>query len=266
MKARTLVTTFSTSLIVAGLAAVWTVTSPLAASCAAAVPPEQITSAPAESSEFVSAINQLRRSQGLNDLAVNGNLTSVAQDWAVHMAGEDGISHRANLSDGIYIDWRRLGENVGMGPNVDDLMQAFIASPGHYKNLVDATFTHVGVGTVRTPDGLLYTAHEFAAVQGASASPPATSKPPAPRAPRATTPRPTTPRVASVPKAPVATVPPTTTTTEAPVTVERSTAEQDELQNGGAENHQQQQNKNEGRCRAHGARRVVALGAAATSR
>jgi len=262
VKIKALATTLSTTLVVAGLAAVWAVASPLSAGCAAAVPLDQISAVPSESDAFVAQINQLRRSQGLNDLAVDGNLTSIAQNWAVNMASQDSIFHRADLRDGVTVNWRRLGENVGMGPNVDDLMQAFIASPGHYKNLVDPTFTHIGVGSVRTPDGLMYTAHEFAAISGASAAPtPVTAAP----APRVTTPRVTTPR------APRATTPPTTaapvtTTTEPPVEVQRSVAQQDELQDSSAEDDQQEQDKHEGRCRAHSAQRLTAVGTSAVSR
>jgi uncharacterized protein YkwD len=257
VKARTLVTTFSTTLIVAALAAAWAVASPLAASCALAVPIDQISSATGESSQFVSQVNDLRRSQGLNELTVEPNLTSIAQSWSVNMASQDGIFHRSDLRDGVTINWKRLGENVGMGPNVSDLMQAFIASPGHYKNLVDPTFTHIGVGSVRTPDGLIYTTHEFASVSGASVSPPPpVTSPPAPRVttPRVTTPRVTTPRVAAPTTTPP---PPTTTTTEPPVSVARSVSKQHQLHEGGADDQQQQQNKSKGRCRAHGDLKVV---------
>ena len=138
-----------------------------------------------------------------------------------------------------------------MGPNVNELMQAFIASPGHYKNLVDPSFTHIGVGTVRTPDGLMYTAHEFASIEG-SVAPPVTAPPttPAVTTPRVTTPRVTTPAVTAPP---TTAAPTTTTTTEPPVTVERqvSAAQDHKLQDSGADDDQQQQHKNQGRCRAH---------------
>jgi uncharacterized protein YkwD len=250
VKLRTLATTFSTTLIVAALATVWAVASPLSAGCAFATPLEQIVPAPGDSANFVAQINQLRASQGLGALSVDGNLSAIAQDWSVTMASQDSIFHRDDLRSGVTSLWKRLGENVGMGPNVNDLMQAFIASPGHYKNLVDPIFTHIGVGTVRTPDGLMYTAHEFASIEGSA--PPVS---PPPTTPKVTTPRVTTPRV-TTPRVP-APAPPTTaaptTTTEPEVTVERevSASLQNELQDGGTEDDQQKQNKNQGRCRAH---------------
>lgn len=259
MKIRSLVTTFSTTLVVAALAATWAVASPMAASCAAATALDQITASPNESSQFVAAVNQLRESKGLNDLTVDGNLSSIAQNWAVTMGQADDIFHRSNLADGVSINWKRLGENVGMGPTVTDLMNAFIASPHHYENLVDPSFTRIGIGTVRTPGGLMYTAHEFAAVVGDSGGHPA----PAPvTAPPVTTPRVTVPHVVAAPRvttppttAPPA--PPTTVTTEAPATVQRLVSHHNKLHNGSSNDHQQQQNKSNGRCGAQGPKSVV---------
>jgi uncharacterized protein YkwD len=254
VKLRALFTSLSTTLVVAGLAAVWSVASPLSAGCAAATPVEQISPAPSESSQFVASINELRASKGLGPLTVDGNLSSIAQDWAVTMGSQDTIFHRSNLADGVTIDWTRLGENVGMGPTVDDLMNAFINSPHHYENLVDPRFNRIGVGTVRNPDGMMYTAHEFAAVNSSTPAPtPApTATPKAATAPKTYTPRATTPRVS----APATTAAPTTTTTQ-PVEVIRSMTHNDELNDGSADDQQQQDNKGNGRCRAHSANNVV---------
>jgi hypothetical protein len=251
---------------VAGLAAVWSVASPLSAGCAAATPADQLALASSESNQFVAAINQLRESKGLGDLIVDGNLGSIATNWAITMAGQDDIFHRSNLADGVTIDWTRLGENVGVGPTVNDLMNAFIASPHHYENLVDPRFNRIGVGTVRTPDGLLYTAHEFAAVAGGSSVQPASNPAPAPvvtSAPRTTTPRATTPHVTAAPTT-AAPVPTTTPTTAAPVEVVRSVSHENELNNGGSDDQEQQQNKSDGRCGAQSGHKVVAAGGTAS--
>ena len=219
VRAKTFATSISTTLIVAALASVWAVTSPLSASCASAFSGDQIVASPAESAAFVNEVNKVRASKGLSALAVSSNLASVAQDWAVHMAQQEGLSHRPNLAAGVTVDWKLLGENVGRAPEVDQQMTAFINSATHYKNLVEGSFTHIGVGTVRTPDGLLYTAHEFANVRPAA---PAPSTAPAPSAAPTSAPAPA-PKVVSQPAAPVVTVAPapapSTSTTEAPVTV-----------------------------------------------
>ena len=54
-----------------------------------------------------------------------------------------------------------MGENVGIGPNVGAIHQAFLASPEHYRNLADPVFTHVGIGVFVDGAGRTWTAHEF---------------------------------------------------------------------------------------------------------
>ncbi len=63
---------------------------------------------------------------------------------------------------GAPADWTKAGENVGRGGTVDAVWDAFMASPSHAANVLDPAFTRIGVGVVRTPDGVLYTAHRFA--------------------------------------------------------------------------------------------------------
>lgn len=245
--------TLTTSLIVATAAAAWAVASPAGISCAFAADQSEVAAAPSESAGFVASINNLRASQGLNALSVDGNLSDIAQSWANQMALEDGISHRADLRSGVTGNWQTLGENVGVGPSVGSLMDAFIASPGHYKNLVDPRFTHVGVGTVRI-GGLLYTAHEFMAVRGGAVSAPAP-------APAPTTPVTAAPRVRTVaaPRAPAVTAPPTTqappTTVPVPTTLDTDVDElptDQQLNNSSQNDQQKQQAKSNSRCGSQG--------------
>jgi hypothetical protein len=115
------------------------------------------------------------------------------------------ISHNPNLSAEVSGNWTKLGENVGVGPNVDSLMQAFINSPAHYRNLVDPEWNYVAVGVTRAADGQLYTTHNFM-VMASSTPPPA---PPTTRPP-STPPPSSTPTTRPAPTGPPATSPPTT--------------------------------------------------------
>ena len=208
--------------MVSGVASMWAVASPMAQSCAAAATADQVGPTPSEAQAFVAKVNELRASKGLNTLTVDSNLTAIAQDWSAQMAADHGISHRSNLSSGVTSNWRRLGENVGMGAGVDPLMEAFIGSPAHYANLVDPTFTHIGVGTFRTAEGLVYTAHEFAYIKAAAPAPvPAPA--PAPAVASAPAPRPATPQVTAAPTPPTTAAP---TTTAPPTTIARAAAPQ----------------------------------------
>jgi hypothetical protein len=112
-------------------------------------------------SAFVAEINTLRAAHGVGPLRVYGELVGVARSWTDHMVADGGISHNGNLAGQVSAPWVKLGENVGVGPSVDSLMKAFIASPGHYKNLVDPAFNYIGVGVTIGPDGSMYTTHDF---------------------------------------------------------------------------------------------------------
>ncbi len=95
----------------------------------------------------VAKINDLRAGRGLPALQVNENLVAKARAWSAEMASAGRIRH-STLSDGITEDWKKLGENVGMGASAERLHAEFVASPRHYENLVDPAFGHVGVGVV----------------------------------------------------------------------------------------------------------------------
>ena len=129
-------------------------------------------------SQFVSAINSLRASKGLNQLQVSGDLVGMARRWTDRMVGAGQISHNPNLGSEIGGPWTKMGENVGVGYDVSGLMQAFINSPAHYANLVDPAWTHVGVGVTFAADGRMYTTHNFMALSGGAATSPAPAAPP----------------------------------------------------------------------------------------
>lgn len=169
---------------------------------------------------FVARINELRASKGLGTLTVDGELVGIARGWAGQMAAAGAISHNPSFARQVDADWEKLGENVGVGGTVDSLMTAFINSPGHYANLVDPAFTHVGVGVVRGGDGRIYTAHQFMKLRSSSttAPKPTVTAAPKPRAsvttaapkPRTATTRPaaSAPRTTAKPSAPPAPKPP----------------------------------------------------------
>jgi uncharacterized protein YkwD len=110
--------------------------------------------------QLVGMINGVRASLGLPAFAVDGELTASAQRWAQSMAASGGMAHQGDLSGGISSPWVRLGENVGVGSSVVEVHDALVASSGHYANIADPGFTHVGVAVVES-GGTLYVAEEF---------------------------------------------------------------------------------------------------------
>src|SRR5438874_975362 len=146
-----------------------------------------------EEARFLALTNQLRVSHGLNALATNGELTSVARRWSANMAAAGGISHNMNLPNEVSLYWTKLGENVGTGSTVDSIQTAFINSPHHYENLVDPVYNYVGIGVVDS-GGRIWVTVDF--MQYGSS----TTTAAAPAAPRPARPAPT-PRPARVPQA-----------------------------------------------------------------
>ena len=144
--------------------------------------------------QFVANINGIRASKGLGPLAVYGELRSVARGWTDQMVANGGISHNSNLAGSVSANWSKLGENVGVGGDVNSLMNAFVNSPAHYKNIVDPAYNYIGVGVSYGDDGRMYTTHDFMAMDDGSGSvsepdpAPAPAPAPAPRQTKATPP------------------------------------------------------------------------------
>lgn len=138
-----------------------------------------------DEARFVELLNETRAAAGLPPLEVHAELAGLARGWTEEMRSAGGISHADPISAGLDAAWLKLGENVGTGPDVAAVMDAFIDSPGHYANIVDPAFTHVGVAVVWDGERL-YTTHRFMALQPAQpATPaaPATTLAPAPPPP-----------------------------------------------------------------------------------
>lgn len=111
---------------------------------------------------FVTAINELRVAEGIDVLSVNDGLVAAAREWAAEMLAEEKLAHAGDITTGVPLGWTKAGENVGRGIAVNELMDAFMASPGHRRNVLDPEFNQIGVGSYLSDDGVLYTAHRFA--------------------------------------------------------------------------------------------------------
>lgn len=144
-----------------------------------AAAPQASAAEPGLESQYVSSLNAVRADAGLPPLAVDGELTAVARAWADRMASENRIWHNPDLGNQISAPWWKIGENVGTGVEVSAVMQAFVNSPAHYRNIVDPDFEFVGVGVTYGSDGRMYTAHVFMDLDG-GASAPAPAPAPAP--------------------------------------------------------------------------------------
>jgi uncharacterized protein YkwD len=92
-------------------------------------------------------VNASRANAGLPPLRENAKLNLKADAWAQTLRNECRIWH-SNLADGAPPDWRKLGENVGMGGDIGQIHVAYLNSPGHRANIMDPAFTTMGAAAV----------------------------------------------------------------------------------------------------------------------
>ena len=159
--------------------------------------------------DLTAMTNADRAAARLRALSTAGDLQSFAQRRADEMARSGRLAHTTGLGSKIS-GWKRLGENVGRGPELRDIQTAFMNSPSHRQNILDPGFTQLGVGVTFDGKEYLYVAVIFREPSGAT-----TAKAPPPPPPTTT---PTT-RAAAAPKPkPTTTTQAPTTTTQAPTT------------------------------------------------
>ena len=108
---------------------------------------------------MVASVNASRRAAGLAPYAVRADLVAVALGQAQRMAAANRLYHNPNLATDVK-NYAWAGENVGYGPDLVTLHQAFMNSPAHRANILSARFTEIGIAVV-AKDGVLWVAEVF---------------------------------------------------------------------------------------------------------
>ncbi len=123
--------------------------------------------------EMIGYINQARAAAGKPALTSDPALAGVAQRWAVNMGSKNQLFHNPNMAADVdrwvTTAWTRLGENVGVGSDMRGLHSAFMASPGHYANIM-GDYNRIGVGHTYA-GGRLWVTINF--LKGPAIAPPA---------------------------------------------------------------------------------------------
>ncbi len=97
-------------------------------------------------SDLGAATSAARAAAGLPALALDAQLTAVAQGWANQLAAAGTLSHNPALRTQVT-NWNVLGENVGMAADIPSVQAAFMASPAHRDNILDPRYTQMGVAS-----------------------------------------------------------------------------------------------------------------------
>ncbi len=98
---------------------------------------------------LVGKINSSRAASGLPSLETYWDLTDDARAHSGAMLDRGEIYHSPSLG-GVTGVWQALGENVGMGVDLNGLHNAFMNSSSHRANIL-GDYNYVGVG-VRTDE------------------------------------------------------------------------------------------------------------------
>lgn len=131
-------------------------------------------------SEFLRLINQRRAELNLAPLAPYWDLVDDARAHSQFQSeercsGGERICHNPALG-GVTTGWYALGENVGVGFDMDGLDRAFWNSPPHQANVV-GNYNYAGVGVVVRGDGAMYVTVVFMrGPEGLGATPPGASR------------------------------------------------------------------------------------------
>ena len=110
--------------------------------------------------------NEHRADNGRAALSSKSAMTTVAQDWAKSMAKSGVLKHRSDLSAGMPSGWTAIGENIAYNcassGAAAKLVAQWKASSGHNENMLNANYTHLGVGVAVDSKGCTWGVQVFA--------------------------------------------------------------------------------------------------------
>jgi uncharacterized YkwD family protein/spore coat assembly protein SafA len=111
------------------------------------------TPASAYADQVVTLVNQERAKAGLKPLANDPALTAMAMDKAKDMYNNNYFDHNSptygspfDMMRSYGIRYTYAGENIAKGQrNPQEVMNAWMNSPGHRQNIMSPNFTKIGV-------------------------------------------------------------------------------------------------------------------------
>ena len=143
-----------------------TVTGLLTAFVALVLVPGTAFAGPNEGDIF-SAVNSARASAGLPAYSYASDLATAARGQAERMAASGELYHNPNLTSEVG-GWSRIGENVAYAGDWRSAHQVLMNSPEHRAQILDPSYTQMGVGTAVSKDGTFWVAEVFRTPSGAT--------------------------------------------------------------------------------------------------
>lgn len=105
-------------------------------------------------SQVIQLTNQERAKNGLKPLAADWQLSRVARYKSVDMRDKNYFQHNSptygspfDMIKSFGITYRSAGENLAAGqPTPQEVVKGWMNSPGHRANILNSSYTHIGVG------------------------------------------------------------------------------------------------------------------------
>ena len=118
--------------------------------------PTVSSSVTAFESEVVRLVNEIRAENGLKPLTQDWQLSRVARYKSQDMRDLGYFSHTSptygspfNMMNSFGISYRTAGENIAKGYSTPEaVVNGWMNSPGHRANILNSSYTHIGVGYV----------------------------------------------------------------------------------------------------------------------
>lgn len=118
--------------------------------------PTVSSSVTAFESEVVRLVNEIRAENGLKPLTQDWQLSRVARYKSQDMRDLGYFSHTSptygspfNMMKSFGISYRTAGENIAKGYSTPEaVVNGWMNSPGHRANILNSSYTHIGVGYV----------------------------------------------------------------------------------------------------------------------
>lgn len=104
--------------------------------------------------EVLSLVNAERAKAGVRPLVLDWQLSRVAKTKSEDMAGNHYFSHQSptygspfDMMKKFGISYKTAGENIAEGQrSAAEVMNSWMNSPGHRANILNGSFTNLGVG------------------------------------------------------------------------------------------------------------------------
>lgn len=120
-------------------------------------------------SEVVRLVNVERAKAGLPALKENWQLSRIARYKSQDMINKNYFSHYSptygspfDMIESFGIKFSSAGENIAMGQRTpQEVMNAWMNSPGHRSNILSPSYTEIGVGLAKDKTGKCYWTQMF---------------------------------------------------------------------------------------------------------